>query len=83
MVDQSFAKNNFLPLSRVIGNRHYRGSTGKVDTSAEGAVLPCNLIQRQPDDFAGDVAAIAVSRLGKGVGQLPLLPLVAPLHRRI
>ena len=38
-----------------------------------------NLVERQPDDLAGTVAAVAVSRLGEGVGKLPFLLLIAPL----
>jgi hypothetical protein len=37
------------------------------------------LVERQPDDLAGTVAAVAVSRLGEGVGKLPFLLLIAPL----
>jgi hypothetical protein len=40
-------------------------------------------IERQPDDFARTVAAIAVSRLGEGVGEFPFLLLVAPLRRGV
>ena len=36
-------------------------------------------VERQPDDVAKIVTAVAVSRLGEGVGQLPLLRFVAPL----
>jgi hypothetical protein len=38
-----------------------------------------NLVERQPDDLARTVAAVAVSRLGEGIGKLPFLLLVAPL----
>ena len=37
------------------------------------------LVERQPDDLARTVAAVAMSRLGEGVGKLPFLLLVAPL----
>src|SRR5271169_253397 len=37
------------------------------------------LVERQPDDFARIVAAVAVGRLGERVGEFPFLLLVAPL----
>src|SRR5579883_2158137 len=38
------------------------------------------LIQRQPEDLARSIAAVAMRRLGKRVRQLPFLLLVAPLR---
>jgi len=39
------------------------------------------LVERQPDDLARTATSVAVRRLSEGVGQLPLLRLVAPLGR--
>ena len=41
------------------------------------------LVERQPDDVARTVAAVAVRRLGESVSQLPFLRFVAPLRGRM
>lgn len=40
-------------------------------------------VERQPDYIAGTVTAVAMSRLGESVGQLPLLRFVTPLCGRM
>jgi hypothetical protein len=50
---------------------------------ARAAAPMIDLVERQPDDLARTVAAVAVRRLGKGVGQLPFLRFVAPLGGRM
>ena len=42
-----------------------------------------DLVEGQPDDLARTVAAVAVRRLGEGVGELPFLLFVAPLRGRV
>jgi len=69
--------------------RHRRGPnkqfkmTRLPDTRARQFYEDALLVQRQPDDLAGDVAGVATRRLGKSIGQLPLLLLVAPLRGRL
>ena len=50
---------------------------------ASPVLLDEQLIQRQPDDLASLIAAVAMGRLGEGVRQLPLLLLIAPLDGRL
>jgi hypothetical protein len=42
-----------------------------------------DLVQRQPDDLAWTIAAVAMCWLSESVGQLPFLRFVAPLRGRV
>jgi hypothetical protein len=70
-----------LPIENARGGKSFPAESalrcGKTDDHL--TVRLARSVERQPDDVAKIVTAVAVSRLGEGVRQLPLLRFVAPL----
>jgi hypothetical protein len=52
-------------------------------TECPGYVPRTSLIERQPQNAARSVTAVAVRRLAEGAGQLPFLRFITPLNHGV